>query len=519
MPTQLQDLLAFLQAESTTHLLTQGHKGLEKEGLRYNIDNTLASTPHPAYLGHPLTHDNVTTDYAESLLELVTPAFASNQQTEDYLRYLHRLIANNAEEYMLNGSIPAYIKDPEAVEVGYYGTSNPGKMRRLYRKGLALRYGKAMQLIAGIHYNYSIHNDLWLPLAAFYERQVNRQFIDEMYMNLVRNIRIHAWVIPYLFGHSPAIDKSFFQTIPDHLQSIDNDTLCLPYATSLRASDIGYQNKTSSLVGSNTLAQYIENLRNAVLTPSATFAEFGLKSNSGEYQQINTNLLQIENEYYTVARAKQIAKSGESPIKALKARGITYVELRTLDINCFADIGVDSEQLDFLEIYMLYNLFNPAPLLDKAGEAECEKNTSLSACCGRNPRLTLRRNGKPILLRDWGKEFIDKLRLFTPYLENSAHYDAILDKMQTRFADPATTPSANIMDILEQGKSYHQFITELSVKHHNKLHKEGLTEQEKADSKAFADQSIADEKALVKKNKDLSFDDYLAQYFTQLVNL
>ncbi|PIE43831.1 MAG: glutamate--cysteine ligase [Gammaproteobacteria bacterium] len=411
---QLSSLLDELDKRDATHLLDCGRRGIEKEGLRYTPQHQLAETPHPAAFGSPLTHAEITTDYAESLLEIVTPAFRNSRDTLAHLCYLHRVLAHGSDEYMLNASMPAFIADTEA-------DSNPGKMRRLYRQGLALRYGKAMQLIAGMHFNYSICNDLFRYYAEALGREFNQVFINERYMNMVRNIRRYAWLTAYLFGHSPAVDKSFFHGLPHRLQSFDSDTLYLPYATSLRMSDIGYQNKTGHLVSANTLADYVHDLKTAVMTPSESFAAMGLKDANGAYQQINTNLLQIENEYYTVARPKQLMASGEAPVKALHERGIAYVELRTLDINCFERAGISQIQLDFLEVFMLFCLFTDAPPFDAQAENEAKDNMAKTSCCGRDPKLTLQNNAKSVSIAEWGSELLAAMQPIAQAMDSEKH--------------------------------------------------------------------------------------------------
>lgn len=524
---QLSQILDALDKRDATHLLGCGRRGIEKEGLRYSEHNQLSEKGHPASLGSPLTHEEITTDYAETLLEIVTPAFRNSKDTLAHLCYLHRVLACDSTEYMLNGSMPAYIADTEAVEIGHYGQSNAGRMRRLYRKGLALRYGKAMQLIAGMHFNYSICNDLFRYYAEVMGRDFNQAFIDERYMNMVRNIRQYAWLTAYLFGHSPAVDKSFFNDLPHKLQTFDDETLYLPYATSLRMSDIGYQNKTGHLVSANTLAQYVDDLKTAVLTPSQTYADYGLRDSNGDYQQINTNVLQIENEYYTAARPKQLTASGEAPVNALHERGVAYVELRTLDINCFERTGISQVQLDFLELFMLFCLFTDAPTFSDQDESDAKSNMAETSCRGRDPALTLQNHGKTTTIAEWGTEILNAMRPIAEAMDREKHrphYVSIIERELAVVKNPSLTPSARIMANLRgeaTGKpmTYHQFITDLSRKHMQYSREQGLTPAEKTKVEQDAKQSLEQEQFLVKKSQSVDFETYLAKYFEQLNQL
>lgn len=521
---QLPDIIAEFNHRHANHMLDCGRRGIEKEGLRYTNAHQLSQKPHPKTLGSPLTHDEITTDYAESLMEIVTPAFRNSKDTLAHLCYLHRVLAEDSDEYLLNGSMPAFIADTESVPIGYYGHSNAGQMRQLYRKGLALRYGKAMQLIAGMHFNYSLCEDVFSLYAEIIGQTFSQDFINKRYMNMVRNIRKYAWLTAYLFGHSPAVDQSFFHGLPHRLQTLDEDTLYLPYATSLRMSDIGYQNKTGQLVTANDLDGYIHDLTTAVLTPSDAFERLGLRDANGNYQQINTNLLQIENEYYTVARPKQLMHSGEAPVRALAERGIAYVELRTLDINCFERTGISQMQLDFLELFMLFCLFNDAPSFDNDAEAEAKNNMAKTACCGRDPHLTLSRQGKSITIADWGRMILEQMRPIAESMDREKHrphYVSLLERKLNVVADPELTPSARIMRYLRgeetgQAMTYHQFITRLSHHHALESRRLGLTPAEKAKVAQDAKRSLAKEKLLAENAKQHTFDDYLNQYFAQL---
>lgn len=521
---QLTQIIAEFDKRDALHYLDCGRRGIEKEGLRYTNNHQLSTKEHPKTLGSPLTHEEITTDYAESLLEIVTPAFRNSKDTLAHLCYLHRVLAQDSDEYILNGSMPAFIADTESVQIGQYGVSNAGKMRQLYRKGLALRYGKAMQLIAGMHFNYSLCNDLFRYYADIVGREFNQTFIDECYMNLVRNIRKYAWLTAYLFGHSPAVDKSFFHGQPHQLAQFDADTLYLPYATSLRMSDIGYQNKTGHLVSANTLDAYVHDLKTAVLTPNAAFEQLGLKDDNGEYRQINTNVLQIENEYYTAARPKQSMASGEAPVSALHQRGIAYVELRTLDINCFQREGIGQNQLDFLELFMLFCLFTDAPAFDETAEAEAKNNMAKTACCGRDPALTLQHNGKATTIAEWGTEILQAMRPIAEAMDSEKHrphYVSLIERKLTIVANPSLTPSARIMahlrgEVTGKPMTYHQFITDLSAKHMQISRDLGLTPAELNKVQQDAQLSLEKEKFLVEKSKAMPFEDYLAAYFSQL---
>jgi hypothetical protein len=63
----------------------------------------------------------------------------------------------------------------------------------------------------------------------------------------------------YLFGASPVLAKGFLRGRPHQLETLSDDTLYLPYATSLRMSDLGYQNDAQSGLRphENSLESYV----------------------------------------------------------------------------------------------------------------------------------------------------------------------------------------------------------------------------------------------------------------------
>ena len=240
-----------LNANGHQQLLCGGLKGIEKESLRISKDGFIAQTPHPKALGSALTHPYITTDYSEALIELITPPFADIKDTLDYLHNIHQFVYEHLDnEILLGASMPCGIDGDESIPIAEYGSSNIGRMKHVYRHGLWHRYGRTMQSIAGIHFNYSVPEALWPVLHKEKNSQLNlEQFTADAYFGLIRNFQRMGWLILYLFGASPAICKNFFNSRPAlarQFEEFDNGTLYHPYATSLRMSDIGYKSKNQA---------------------------------------------------------------------------------------------------------------------------------------------------------------------------------------------------------------------------------------------------------------------------------
>ena len=155
MDTLLSRRLAVLGSTAHRPLLSQGLRGIERETLRVDARGKLAQTAHPRVLGAALTHPQITTDYAETLLEFITPAEHDIARTLDRLALIHRIAHTGLNgELLWSQSMPCDLPPEEQIAIAWYGTSHIGMLKHVYRRGLALRYGKAMQCIAGIHYNY-----------------------------------------------------------------------------------------------------------------------------------------------------------------------------------------------------------------------------------------------------------------------------------------------------------------------------------------------------------------------------
>ena len=425
-------------------------RGLERETLRVNADGTLATTGHPASLGSALTHQWITTDFAEALLEFITPVDGDIDHMLTLMRDVHRYTARNiGDERMWPLSMPCYIENGQDIELAQYGTSNIGRLKTLYRAGLKNRYGALMQTISGVHYNFSLPMAFWEAKCG----ETNKESISAGYFRLIRNYYRFGWVIPYLFGASPAICSSFLQGKESALpfEKTDCGMYYLPYATSLRLSDLGYTNKSQSNLGItfNDLETYVAGLKRAIKTPSEEYAKIGLQKD-GEYLQINSNILQIENELYAPIRPKRVTRSGETPSDALMRGGIEYIEVRSLDINPFSPIGVDEQQVRFLDLFMVWCVLADAPEMS-SDELLCTRtNWNRVILEGRKPGLTLGMGceSAQFPLAKVGKDLFRDLKRVAQTLDGihgGEAYQNVCDELVASFDNPDLTFSARIL--------------------------------------------------------------------------
>jgi glutamate--cysteine ligase len=513
--------LAALVNRQATRALQGGLKGAEKESLRVTPSGLIAKTPHPKALGSALTNGHITTDYSEALIELVTPPFAQTWELTQYLCDLHQFVYRQlGDELLWATSMPCAIKGEESIPIAEYGSSNVGTMKTVYRRGLGHRYGRVMQAISGVHFNYSFPEHFWPVLAELLEsRDSGRAFRSDAYFALLRSYRRFGWIVLYLFGNSPAICPSFLQGRKvDWLEDLAPGSLYAPYATSLRMSDLGYRNSSQAglPVSANSLDHYVRDLTLAIATPNPDYEKIGVKVD-GEYRQLNANLLQIENEYYSFVRPKRVIMSGERPTKALLRGGVQYVEMRSLDVSAFDPVGVNQTKLRFLEAFAAYCVLAESPPIERSEQDELDADHVLVAREGRKPGLGLRRNGRNIALRDWAAEILDSMRGVCELLDEGdpqRPYTVALEAQEEKARDVSLTPSARTLEEMRTNQeSFFDFALRMSKTHKSYFLDLHLPNEARQHQFAAEAEESLQAQAGVEAADSIGFDEYLAGYF------
>ncbi|KAF3999929.1 glutamate--cysteine ligase [Glaciimonas immobilis] len=511
--------LALLGQEQHRGLLSKGLRGIERETLRVNPDGKLALTPHPRALGAALTQPQITTDYSESLLEFITPPENDVALVMEELDAIHRFVfAQLGDEMLWSDSMPCELPDEEQIPIGWYGTSHIGMLKHVYRRGLALRYGKRMQCIAGIHYNYSLAENIWsvLQSEAGEATCTTKSFQSDGYIALIRNFRRYSWLLMYLFGASPALSKNFLVGREHNLKTLDDETLYLPFATSLRMSDLGYQSKAQANLTPhyNNLDSYIKSLARAVSQSYPPYEDIGTHRD-GEWIQINTNILQIENEYYSTIRPKRVINSGERPIQALSARGVQYIEVRCMDIDPFEPTGISLETGRFLDAFLLFCALDDSPCTSDEESVENVENFAKAVKEGRRPGLELQYNGSAITLQSWGLALLEKISASATLLdaqrEDTQHGDA-LEQQRRKLLSPELTPSARVLAAMqEHNETFAQFALRQSKQHAAQFRAHPPSVEENAYFTEMAAKSL-DDQAQIEQTQTGDFETFVAAY-------
>ncbi|WP_392565675.1 glutamate--cysteine ligase [Utexia brackfieldae] len=513
------DVSAALSWLEKHHTILQGiNRGIERETLRIDQNGKLVQTPFPASIGSALTHSWITTDFAESMLEFITPANTSIDYTLTFLRDLHRYASIEiGNEMMWPLSMPCFVNDEDEIILAQYGTSNEGLMKTLYRKGLKNRYGAMMQTISGVHYNFSLPLAFWQAKDGIKNSDEGREVISEGYFRLIRNYYRFGWLIPFLFGASPSMCSSFIQDPEKRAAflALTENKGYLPYATSLRMSDLGYTNDAQRSLGItfNHLETYVEGVKRATKIKSEKFAKIGIKVD-GEYQQLNDHILQNENEFYAPIRPKRVPQAGEKPTDALLRGGIEYIEVRALDVNPFSPVGITEDQVRFIDLFLIWCALADAPEMSSA-ELECAKrNWNRVIMEGRKPNQVIGFDCDSRFepLAKIGHSLFDDLLRVAEVLDrnekNSAYRD-VCHRLRPLFDEPELTLSGRTLQAIKE-LGTNQFGLSIARQYKQQLLSEPLTLLTDSDFIKQRERSVVKQRA--KEAADsISFDEYVKQ--------
>ena len=481
--------------------------GIEKESLRAQPGGALALTPHPAALGSPLTHPAITTDFSESQVELVTGVHntvdAAQQELTQIHQFTYRALKAIGDEMLWVSSMPCDLPTDETIPVARFGSSNVGRAKSVYRLGLSHRYGRRMQTISGIHYNWS------LPGVT-----------SEQYFALIRNFRRHAFLLLYLFGASPAVCSSFVAGRQHELQKLAGSTMYMPHGTSLRMGRLGYQSdaQASLAVSYNSLDGYGASLQDALTRAYPAYEKVGIQNPGGDYNQLGCTLLQIENEFYGTIRPKRVIFPGERPLHALRERGVEYIEVRLMDLDPFEPVGISTQTMRFLDIFLLHCLLMDSPPDTPQEIAALARNQHRTAARGREPGVLLECDGREVVLTEWGAEIIEKCAPIAAALDaahGGMHYHAALAAASASLREPETLPSARVLATMATGydNSFVKFVRAQSLKTQDAILSLPFSAQQQARFEALTRQSVAEQKK-IEALDSMPFEMYREKYLS-----
>lgn len=503
--------------EQNPQLLANAGHGIEKEGLRVATDGMLSLRPHPEALGSALTHPNITTDFCEAQLELITGVHRSVDACLAELDAVQRFVYPAiAPELLWPSSMPCMLGAESDIPLGQYGSTNMARAKTIYRSGLGVRYGRLMQTISGLHYNFSVSDALWEALAVANPQERLQDLRTRCYFDLIRNFRRQSWLLIYLFGASPAVCRTFIGDREHNLERFDDGTLYLPDGTSLRMGPLGYQSDAQAAlhVSYNSLGDYATTIVRALTQPHPPYRQAGVQRD-GEYLQLNDSIIQIENEFYGAIRPKQPTQPEERPLLALKRRGVAYVEVRCLDLNPFEPLGISASDAHFIDTFLINCLLQDSPP-DSRAESEANSDNQRAVVSeGRRRGLTLDRGGERVSLQEWGNELLVQCARTAELLDSanggSAHRDAVAAQRR-RLNNPELTPSGQILTTMrEAGVPFFRFAMNQAIALQQDYLGRPLNPADQAQAVRVAAESLQQQRAL-ERTPQAPFDEFLRDY-------
>lgn len=499
--------------------LAQFNHGIEREALRITPSGTLALTDHPAAFGAPLTHPKITTDFSEAQLELITGVHESVESCLEELADIHTYIHHHLEEELLwPASMPCGISDEDVIPIARYGDSNAARFKEIYREGLGHRYGRVMQTISGIHFNFSVPEALWDTLSKIDGTSSDQSARNAGYLRLMRNFRKNSWLLIYLFGASPAVCASFLRNREHNLQRLDPSTCYLPFATSLRMGPLGYQSQEQSLhrVVYNSLPEFIDSMMPALTQTHPRYARIGIR-NGDVYNQLTDALLQVEAELYAGIRAKRKAEPGERALLAMQRRGIEYVEVRCLDADPFEPLGLSASTAKFMDIFLLHALLSSNDGETAVQAARNLDNQLSTVHRGRDPELELATTDGRRKLVNWAHEILEECKLVATLLDDVNDGDgsqSLVEQQVEKVRDPSLTPAAKLHQLMVDRKQpFASLGLEMAFEHHETLMRRNLPTERQSQFDDLARQSVAAREA-IEAADEKSFEAYLADYLS-----
>jgi glutamate--cysteine ligase len=399
------ELLQIIKENNLVIELLNGNFGLEKENVRVNNIGNLATTPHPKAFGNKLSNTYITTDFSESQIEMITPALNSLEEVYFFLDTIQNIVSVSLDsEYLWPQSTPPILPSEEEIPIATYYTNSTSikDNQNLYREYLANKYGRKKQLISGIHYNFSFNESFLKRLHECMNSNITyRDFKDNIYLKIAKNITKYSWFIVRLLGSSPAIHESYIDYCNKCYNKIPEGISC-NYTASIRNGKCGYKNINNYYVPLDSLDNYINGIKKLI--------------NDGE--------LISSKEYYNVIRPK----NSKGNLSALKEYGIEYLELRLLDINPLYKLGISLEDLYFVHLFIIF-----AFLLDENNFDEIIFNESLHnhlqvADNGRKKEIDIIYNEELISIKKISTNIINKLREITTIIgQRETYLSHVLD--------------------------------------------------------------------------------------------
>ncbi|MGF3113688.1 bifunctional glutamate--cysteine ligase GshA/glutathione synthetase GshB [Facklamia sp. P9177] len=402
-------------------LLWESTVGLERETVRINFNGSISESDHPHDWGNRSFHPYLQTDFSESQLELITPPFSTNEEVINWLAGLHQIT-----QHRISNSKPAemlwpYSMPPQLSNINQIRSAElDNKDDYNYRKYLISYYGKKVQLLSGIHYNFQINDQLLnQKLNSSKSKYISNR--NKVYMDLTRKYLYYRWVLTYLLGATPYFSDDY-ETV---LYGKPHKTVM----KSVRQSRYGYRNSKNVSVSYNNFQTYVTDIEDLIFQ----------------------GILHFEKELYRDVRMR-----GAKPNRAMLKEGISYLEFRNFDLNPFQPFGISLEDLDFVKVWILALLLHQQSISEEEINLANERNQNTAES---NPI-------DPLINKELIKSFSHTLQTVAENLDAHYYPDSYLGQLVAKkfmqIEQPSQTLAGQITSQYTDFKDLSQGLLKLS---------------------------------------------------------
>lgn len=376
-----------------------GTFGLERETLRVTSDGYMAQTPHP----FP-DDEHIVKDFCENQAEINTgvhsTAHGAVNELKKHSKRLKGKIKKHGESLWMYSN-PPYIKNDDDIPVAIYEGNQ--KSKHSYRKYLAEKYGKYKMTLSGIHVNYSLSEELLKTSFSKSDYSDYIEFKSYSYLRLAQGLTEYGWIINLLLSASPVCDGSYLN--PKQIR----ETVITEYA-SVRCGKEGYWNSFTPVLSYDNILSYADSIQK--------YIDSGSLAGVGEL-------------YYPI----RLKPKGVNRLNNLVQNGVNHIELRNIDINPFAEEGIDVRDLEFLELLMLWIFCTYNKKLSPADQIRAVENLKNSALYDIDNTTILADNNKKESLRTAGLRILGEMKDFFGESLTLQYQSQKLIEQDARYAD------------------------------------------------------------------------------------
>ncbi len=329
------------------NILFKGFFGFEKENLRIKTNGEISNTHHDDIFTNKSTHPYITTDFSDSQVEMITPPCSSIQESLGFLKTIHDIVTKKigADEILWPQSMPPILPDNEEdISIARYHKNKKNDYD--YRVYLSKKYGRKVQLISGVHFNFSFDDD---NLAVIYDKLENqnisfREFKENIYLKISRNFLKYRWFLTALLGNSPVAHSTYPISCIQLLNKLHDNSYYKKNGSSLRMSGCGYKNTEDIILDYSSYTKYKQSIN----------------------RYVDKSVIIDERENY-------------SPIRLKEANNNLYLEVRLIDLNPTTHYGIDLHSSQIVHMFLIFCLIYEDTYLDEKEQIQANRNQEIAA--------------------------------------------------------------------------------------------------------------------------------------------